>query len=178
MSSGIVTPDIPSLRDEARGRENHLDVKPFVETLRVTNPVRQRRASSRTTVPDTFSDLGCKARLYSKISGPDWSSERPISLSEWSFRVSLSFGSLRACIGSFCRLPRPGARAWTHPPMRVSIASPREWPRIASKIGLGIAGLLHLGFGTDNRRCRVDAPQVTALADLSWTKSAACVQQN
>jgi hypothetical protein len=33
------------------GKENHLkNVKPFIETLRVTNPVRQSRASSRKRV--------------------------------------------------------------------------------------------------------------------------------
>ena len=35
------------LAPRSSGKENHLDVKPFVETLRVTNPVRQSRASSR-----------------------------------------------------------------------------------------------------------------------------------
>ena len=35
------------LAPRSSGKENHLNVKPFVETLRVTNPVRQSRASSR-----------------------------------------------------------------------------------------------------------------------------------
>ena len=40
--------DIASvLAPRSSGKENHLNVKPFVETLRVTNPVRQSRASSR-----------------------------------------------------------------------------------------------------------------------------------
>jgi hypothetical protein len=46
--------DFIRLDDETRiaprssGKENHLkNVKPFTETLRVTNPVRQSRASSR-----------------------------------------------------------------------------------------------------------------------------------
>jgi hypothetical protein len=36
------------LAPRSSGKENHLkNVKPFIETLRVTNPVRQSRASSR-----------------------------------------------------------------------------------------------------------------------------------
>ena len=38
---------LSDLAPRSSGKENHLDVKPFVETLRVTNPVRQSRASSR-----------------------------------------------------------------------------------------------------------------------------------
>ena len=36
-----------TLRHEARERRIISNVKPFIETLRVTNPVRQSRASSR-----------------------------------------------------------------------------------------------------------------------------------
>jgi hypothetical protein len=39
-----------TLRQEARERRIISDVKPFIETLRVTNPVRQSRASSRKQV--------------------------------------------------------------------------------------------------------------------------------
>jgi hypothetical protein len=39
-----------SLRQEARERRIVTDVKPFIGTLRVTNPVRQSRASSRKRV--------------------------------------------------------------------------------------------------------------------------------
>src|SRR5271157_2130327 len=39
------------LAPSSSGKENHLkNVKPFIETLRVTNPVRQSRASSRKRV--------------------------------------------------------------------------------------------------------------------------------
>jgi hypothetical protein len=38
------------LRQEARERRIISNVKPFIETLRVTNPVRQSRASSRKRV--------------------------------------------------------------------------------------------------------------------------------
>ena len=41
---------ITVLAPRSSGKENHLNVKPFVETLRVTNPVRQSRASSRKRV--------------------------------------------------------------------------------------------------------------------------------
>jgi hypothetical protein len=39
-----------SLRQEARERRIVTNVKPFIGTLRVTNPVRQSRASSRKRV--------------------------------------------------------------------------------------------------------------------------------
>src|SRR5271157_3464528 len=39
-----------TLRQEARERRIISNVKPFIETLRVTNPVRQSRASSRKRV--------------------------------------------------------------------------------------------------------------------------------
>ena len=39
-----------TLRQEARKRRITSNVKPFIETLRVTNPVRQSRTSSRKQV--------------------------------------------------------------------------------------------------------------------------------
>ncbi len=50
LSSRLLSILIASLRQEARERRIISNVKPFKETLRVTNPVRQSRASSRKRV--------------------------------------------------------------------------------------------------------------------------------
>src|SRR5208282_5619204 len=50
LSSGLLSILIASLRQEARERRIVADVKPFIGTQRVTNPVRQSRASSRKRV--------------------------------------------------------------------------------------------------------------------------------
>ena len=58
-----------SLRQETRERRIITDVKPFIRTLRVTNPVRQSRASSRKRVlrragrPSLRSVVPCLSRI-------------------------------------------------------------------------------------------------------------------